>query len=94
MCAVFIRSVSKHGPRSQLSVQVSRDSDPSGTDGKGRSCGSLVKAQAPARLNMPTALHHFAAVRTQEPDTRVQVLSARQLGYVLHGQPTVIFRVS
>ena len=46
--------------------KVSRESDPSGTDG--RSCGSLVKALASARVDVPTALHFFA-VRTKEPNT-------------------------
>ena len=40
-------------------AQVSRESHPSGTDGAGWGCGSLVKAQAPARLDVPTALHQF-----------------------------------
>ena len=46
------------------------ESDTSGTDGDEWSCGSLVKAQTSARLDVPTALHFFA-VQTKESNTRV-----------------------
>ena len=42
-------------------VQVSRESYPSGTDGDGRSCSSLVKAQASARVDVPTAPLFFCS---------------------------------
>ena len=57
--------------------QVSRRSHPSGTDGDGRSCGSLVKAQASARVDVPTALH-FCASRTKESNTCVQFFFLRE----------------
>ena len=38
-------------------MQVFLESDPSGTDGDGRSCGSLVQTQASARVDVPTAPH-------------------------------------
>ena len=42
-------------------MQVHREFDPSGTDGKERSCGSLVNAQASARVGAPTAPPFFCS---------------------------------
>ena len=58
--------------RVETCLQVSRESDPSRTDGDGRSCGSHVKAQASARVDVPTA-PHYVAVRTKESNSCVQV---------------------
>ena len=75
-------------------VRVSRDSDPSGTDGDRRSCGLLVKAQASARLDVPTA-RHFLQYGPRRPTCVVTSFCfKRKLGSVHDGQPTVIMRVS
>ena len=63
-------------------VPVSRDLDSSGTYGK-ESCGLLAKAQASARVVVPTASLPFSSARTMEFDTCVHVFSIRMLGYVL-----------
>ena len=55
--------------------------------------GSLVKAQASARLDVPTALHHFFYSADLEVQ-RVCTFFSRRLGCVLDGQPTVVLRVS
>ena len=55
-----------------------------------RGCGTLVKAQAPARVDVPTALF-FLQCGPRSP-TRVQVF-VRMLEYVLVRQPIVILRV-
>ena len=54
-----------------------------------RGCGSLVKAQASARVDVPTA-PFFLQCGPRSP-TRVQVF-VRMLGYVFVRQPTVIMR--
>ena len=53
---------------------VSRDTDQGVcTSGKEESCGSPVKAQASARVDVPTA-HFSFAVRTKQSTTCMQVL--------------------
>ena len=69
------QSVAKHGPRSATCAQVSQlclETRPMESkhackflgsltrlEPTARSCGSLVKAQASARVDVPTALHFF-----------------------------------
>ena len=85
MCATCSRVSRDTAQGVKTCVQVSRESDPSGTDGDGKSCGSLVKAQTSARADVPTAPHFFA-VRTKESNTCVQVFfSIGKLGYVPGG---------
>ena len=48
----FLRSFSRHG---ETCERVSWECHPSGTHGDKRSCGSLVKAPASARVDVPTA---------------------------------------
>ena len=75
-------------------VQVSRESHPSGTDGdRKESCGSLVKAQASARVFVPNAPPFFV-VLTKESHTCVQVVFTIMLGSAHDGQPTMILQVS
>ena len=55
MCATF-SGVSRDTDQGvETCVQVSRESDPCGTDGDGRSRGSPAQAQASARVDVPTA---------------------------------------
>ena len=71
-------------------VQVSGEFDPSGTDGDGRRYGSLVKAPAPARVDVPSA--HFFQRGPRSP-TRVYkffFFLTRMLGSVCDRQPTMI----
>ena len=68
MCATYSRVSRGSAQEVETCVQVHGKSDQSGTDGQGRSCGSLVNAQASARMGAPTA-HHFFAVRTKESNT-------------------------
>ena len=57
------------------------------------SCGSLVKAQASAQVDVPTASNFFCSTDQGVQHLRTSFIM-RKLGYVLDGQPTVIVRVS
>ena len=57
----------------KLPVDVQRGAVHRTAPGVRRWSGSLVKAQASARLDVPTAPHHFSTVRTQEVPTRVYI---------------------
>ena len=64
-CASFSVVSRNTDPGVETYVPVSRESDPSGTDGdRRRMCGTLVKAQASARVDVPTA-HHYCCSTDQ-----------------------------
>ena len=77
----------------KLPVDVQRGAVHRTAPGVRRWSGSLVKAQASARLDVPTAPHHFFYSADQEVQ-RVCTFFSRRLGCVLGGQPTVVSRVS
>ena len=78
MCVTF-SGVSRDTARGvETCAKVPRESDPSGTEGDGRSCGSPAQTQASARVDVPTAPLPCSVVRTKESNTRVQVFFWRE----------------
>ena len=89
MCATFSGVSRDTDQGGETCAQVSRESDPCGTDGDGRSRGSPAQAQASARVGRAHS-STLLAVRSMESTSCVQVFfCTRKLGYALDEQPTV-----